>query len=243
MIYHSGYFLALEGGEATGKSTQLKLLTQRLRDEGYIVTNTHEPGGTPLGTDLRRVFLQHQGQIHPIAEIAILLASKLELLERVIKPALDEGQIVISDRYTMSLMVYQGILKKQPLATINDMLTAMCSHLAPHRTVWLHCDPVLSSARLVQRQQAGVELNSLDTLEVAPLRRLHDAYAAVYRDMSAQTAERTRVTLLSSLATDEMDSTTTCELLYQLIQRDLQTRNVSHIIRRPSDQGHHRALA
>lgn len=233
MLYHSGYFLALEGGEATGKSTQLKLISERLRSEGHTVTIVREPGGTELGNELREVFLRHQGKINLTAEIAILLASKLELIDKVIKPALNAGHVVISDRYTMSLMVYQGILKNFPLDRLNVMLVATGAQLSPHRTVWLNCDPTLSSARLAQRLEDGVALNSLDTLEIEPLRRLHEAYASVYRDLSAETNRNGRSMMLTKLATDEMDAATTCEMIYQMVRKDLQNSNVLHVVRQP----------
>jgi dTMP kinase len=103
-----GLFLSLDGIDGTGKSTQCRLLADWLRDQGRQVVTCTDPGGTPLGQELRTVLLS--GRYHPVVECTALLfmASRAQLVAEVIRPALGAGQIVVSDRFLLANVVYQG---------------------------------------------------------------------------------------------------------------------------------------
>lgn len=102
-----GPFIALEGIDGTGKSTQCRLLTEWLRARGFTVTHCADPGGTPLGDQLRAVLLDHRQQMSMRAEVLLFMASRAELVERVVRPALSSGAVV-TDRFLLSNVVYQG---------------------------------------------------------------------------------------------------------------------------------------
>lgn len=106
-----GRLIVLEGGEASGKSTQARLLAQRWRARGSPVELTFEPGATALGKDLRRLLLDTAEPIDPLAETMLLAADRAEHVARVLRPALDAGVDVVCDRYVPSSLVYQGLVR------------------------------------------------------------------------------------------------------------------------------------
>jgi len=101
-------FISLDGLDGTGKSTQCRLLTEWLRASGYAVTTCIDPGGTPLGTQVRSLVLHHHSEMDRMCEALLFMASRAQLLAEVIRPALAAGQIVISDRFLLANIVYQG---------------------------------------------------------------------------------------------------------------------------------------
>src|ERR1700722_2604090 len=101
-------FIALEGIDGTGKSTQCRLLALWLRGRGFTVTECAEPGGTPLGDELRTMILGGRWEMGRAAEVFLFMASRAELVERVIRPALAAGSAVVTDRFLLSNVVYQG---------------------------------------------------------------------------------------------------------------------------------------
>ena len=103
-----GKFITFEGIDGCGKSTQLRLLSGELRGRGVNVITTCEPGGTPLGRRLREAFLETEETVAPIAELLLFAADRAQHVEFLIKPALAEGKIVISDRYADATVAYQG---------------------------------------------------------------------------------------------------------------------------------------
>jgi len=109
-----GLFIAFEGGEGAGKTTQAQLVTQRLKRLGHEVVHTREPGGTSLGERLRDIIF-HPG-LEPETELLLILAARAQLVAEVIRPALERGDIVVCDRYSDSTMAYQGYGRRLDLA-------------------------------------------------------------------------------------------------------------------------------
>src|SRR6476660_6169263 len=101
-------FLSLDGIDGTGKSTQCRLLAEWLRSRDWAVVQCTDPGGTPLGDKLREILLNQRHDISGMAEALLFMASRAELLARIIRPALDSGSLVLSDRYQLANVVYQG---------------------------------------------------------------------------------------------------------------------------------------
>jgi dTMP kinase len=101
-------FIALEGIDGTGKSTQCRLLAQWLRGRGYAVTQCADPGGTPVGDKLRAILLDERQAMSMRSEVLLFMASRAELVERVIEPALASGVAVVTDRFLLSNVAYQG---------------------------------------------------------------------------------------------------------------------------------------
>ena len=145
-------FITFEGGEATGKSTQVRVLSAHLRDAGHNVATVAEPGGTALGTSLRRLTKYGKMPIGPRAEALLFVAARAQLVEEVIAPTLAAGDVVVSDRFGDSTLAYQGYgrgLDVEELRSLNDAATG---GLTPDLTVLL--DQPLEIA-LMRRQPRG----------------------------------------------------------------------------------------
>src|SRR5487761_2383137 len=104
----TGRFITLEGGDGSGKSTQLELLVQWLEASGHTVVVSREPGGTELGLELRDIVLHRRGEIAPRAEALIYAADRAHNIATKVRPALERGDIVVQDRYLDSSVAYQG---------------------------------------------------------------------------------------------------------------------------------------
>jgi dTMP kinase len=155
-----GIFIAFEGGEGTGKSTQSKLLAQWLEQEGESVVLTREPGGTDLGKDLRKILLGHEtGAISPRAETLLYAADRAHHVYSVIRPALDRGDVVITDRYFDSSAAYQGagrILNPAEVARISRWAT---ESLYPTLTILIDLPAEIGLGRLQSRDRLEAESN------------------------------------------------------------------------------------
>src|ERR1044072_9966154 len=97
-----GFFITLEGIDGCGKSTQLEMLAEALRARGFAVVTTHQPGGTAIGQDIRALMIKEHNRLAPLAELLLLMADRAQHVAQFIKPNLEAGRIVISDRYTDS---------------------------------------------------------------------------------------------------------------------------------------------
>jgi dTMP kinase len=155
-----GIFIAFEGGEGTGKSTQSKLLAQWLEKEGERVLLSREPGGTELGKDLRKILLGHEtGDISPRAEALLYAADRAHHVYSVIRPALDRGEVVISDRYFDSSAAYQGagrVLNPTEVARISRWAT---ESLYPTLTILIDLPAEIGLGRLQSRDRLEAESN------------------------------------------------------------------------------------
>jgi dTMP kinase len=155
-----GIFIAFEGGEGTGKSTQSKLLAQWLEKEGESVVLTREPGGTDLGKDLRKILLGHEtGAISPRAEALLYAADRAHHVYSVIRPALEHGDVVITDRYFDSSAAYQGagrVLNPAEVARISRWAT---ESLYPTLTILIDVPAEIGLGRLQSRDRLEAESN------------------------------------------------------------------------------------
>ena len=123
-------FIVFEGGEGSGKSTQARALYSRLRKVGYNVVYTHEPGGTMLGEKLRR-WVKWGRDVTIPAELLLFLASRSQLVTKVIRPALEKGSIVVCDRFTASTIAYQGYGRGMDLGLLESLNNFVTDGLAP----------------------------------------------------------------------------------------------------------------
>ena len=170
-------FITLEGPEGAGKTTQLRALAGFLRDCGYDVVTTREPGGTPIGDQIRHVLHDTANTaMSPTAEMLLYAASRAQLVAEVIRPALVAGRVVLCDRYADSTLAYQGFgrgLDSDMLATLTAIATGS---LRPDLTLLLDLDVVRGLAR---RRDEGEEMNRLDLETLEFHRRVRDGYLAL----------------------------------------------------------------
>ena len=162
-MHHGGLFVAFEGGEGSGKSTQIELLAQALRTDGRPVTVTHEPGATAVGTQIRRLLLYDEDPIAPRAEALLFAADRAQHVDTVIRPALEAGQVVLTDRYVDSSLAYQGAGRKLTVDEVQRVSRWATDGLQPDLTVLLDLPATEGLARAGVRSGADkLEAESLD---------------------------------------------------------------------------------
>jgi dTMP kinase len=147
-----GFFLSLDGPDGAGKSTQCRLLAAWLRQRGYVVTTCVDPGGTPLGAALRDILLHHRQDMALWCEAMLFMASRAQLLAEVIEPALQAGEVVLSDRYLLSTVVYQGHAGGLDPRQLWDVGRVAAGGLEPDLTLVLDLPLDVSLARIGSRQ-------------------------------------------------------------------------------------------
>lgn len=148
----AGLFITFEGGEGAGKTTQINRLAQSLTNQGLKVITTREPGGTPEAEKIRDLLVQREGgKWTPISEALLLFAARSLHVQRVIKPALDDGHIVICDRFTDSTRAYQGYGHGLDMKIIEDLSETVLKGLEPDLTFILDIDPKAGLSRSERR--------------------------------------------------------------------------------------------
>ena len=147
-----GLFITFEGGEGSGKTTQLKALLAHLRSTGRDAIETRDPGGTPIGKQVRDLLLDRENtRMAPVAELFLYEASRAQLIFEVIRPALVQGRIVLCDRFTDSTVAYQGHGRGLDLDLIVRLNNVATEGLQPDLTFLLDLDPAVGLARAMQR--------------------------------------------------------------------------------------------
>lgn len=145
---YPGLFLTIEGGEGSGKSTLAKGLVKRLQEEGKEVVATREPGGTFLAEHIRQILLHEQEAPTPRAELLLFLAARLEHIEKVIMPHLNQGKVVVCERFHDSSIAYQGYGRNLGAKWVLELCMLACRGFKPDLTFLLDLDPKISFSRL-----------------------------------------------------------------------------------------------
>lgn len=176
----AGLFITLEGPEGSGKSTHAKRLAEQLTSRGFDVVHTHEPGGTAIGEKVREVLLSLSSDgMSARTELFLFLASRAEHVEKVIKPALAEGKIVICDRFSDATMAYQGHGRLLDEGTISEMNEFATGGLKPDLTIVLDIQaPVGLRKALAARDGKG---DRMEKAEVGFHQRVRAGYIALAR--------------------------------------------------------------
>jgi dTMP kinase len=183
----SGCFVTFEGGEGSGKTTQLERLAQRLRARGLEPLVTREPGGTPLGEGIRTLLLDPLRRPAPMTEALLMEAARAELVAGVIRPALAVGRVVLCDRYDDSTLAYQGGGRGLDADLLRALSRAATGGLRPDLTLLFDLDP---AAGLARRARAEGSVNRLDREPEA----FHSRVRARYLELAA--AEPARFVVL-----------------------------------------------
>lgn len=182
-----GLFISFEGMDGSGKSTQLHLLAARLRDSGYNVVETAEPGGTPIGRQIRQVLLDHHNEeLFPTAELLLYFACRAQNVDQWIRPALEAGSVVLSDRFTDSTRAYQGAARRLGGPLVDSLHAIACRGVQPDITLLVDIDLDTSVERSRSRER------DTDRME----RQNPEFYETVrnaYAEIAANDPERVRV--------------------------------------------------
>lgn len=171
-----GVLVVFEGTEGVGKSTQLRRLAKRLSQQGVVVQSVREPGGTPLGDEIRRLVLDTPGAMEPRAEALLFMASRAQLVSTVIRPALARGELVLADRFFLSTYAYQiggrGLVESE-IRSANAVATG---GLIPSLTVLLSLPIVESLQRMHARPGQGPD--RIESADANFHRRVAESFAA-----------------------------------------------------------------
>ncbi|KAA1420318.1 dTMP kinase [Nocardioides humilatus] len=171
----TGVFVCFEGGEGSGKSTQSRLLSDALTADGYGVRLTFEPGDTVVGQEMRRIVLSPEtGELDDRTEALLYAADKAEHVATVVLPALERGEVVITDRYVDSTLAYQGAGRALDPAELESVARWATGDLRPHLTVVLDLEPEAGLGRFDERDR--IEGESLE---------FHQRVRAAFLDLAA----------------------------------------------------------
>jgi dTMP kinase len=150
----TGVFVCFEGGDGTGKSTQARALADALAGRGFRTVSTFEPGDTTVGKEMRRIVLDPAtGELSHRTEVLLYAADKAEHVDTVVMPALERGEVVITDRYVDSTLAYQGAGRSLDVAEVERVARWATRDLRPHLTVVLDLDPEHGLGRFHERDR------------------------------------------------------------------------------------------
>lgn len=176
-------FISFEGPEGAGKTTQVQSLAAWLREQGYDVFVTREPGGTPIGEQIRNVLVSMKNRaMHPRTEILLFQASRAQLVAEELRPRLEQGQIVLCDRYADATLAYQGYGHGVDLDTLRSLIRFATDGLTPHLTFLLDLDV----REGLQRKNRMAEWNRLDAYGES----FHERVRAGYQALAAAEPQR-----------------------------------------------------
>jgi dTMP kinase len=179
----SGLFISFEGIDGVGKSTQADLLEAWLTEQNKEVIRTLEPGGTDVGIEIRKILLHHKGDLAPRAEAALFAADRAHHVASKIRPALEQGKIVITDRYFDSSVAYQGAGRDLSRTEVRDLSLWAVGGLLPNLTVLLDLPADLARAR---RNSSGTEPDRLEKEKT----EFFETVRSAYLDLAKEEPER-----------------------------------------------------
>lgn len=179
----TGLFITFEGGDGSGKTTQINLLATWLESQGKTVVLTREPGGTDLGTELRNIVLHRKGFIAPRAEALLYAADRSHHIHSLVRPALERGDVVVQDRYLDSSVAYQGAGRVLDPEEVRELSLWATERLMPHLTVLLDVPASVAKARQAQTER------EYDRLE-AEAEDFHTRVRESYLSLAAEEPER-----------------------------------------------------
>jgi len=174
-----GKLITLEGIDGSGKSTQMRMLAGELRLRGVDILTTREPGGTPLGRRLRESFLETEEEVDPLAELLLFAADRAQHVNLLIRPAIAEGKIVISDRFADATFAYQGAGRGFPEETVSEVINLATGGLKPDLTLFfdLSVERALTRAHETESEHRTRNRMDLETSEFYT--RVRQAYLGI----------------------------------------------------------------
>ena len=192
-----GLFISFEGPEASGKSTQIKLLQKFFKNKNIPFIVTREPGGTPISEKLRKIILDKKRLISTTEEILLLMSSRLNHINRVIKPALKNGKIVITDRFADSTFVYQGFVNNYGLKKTMNLHKELLNNFLPSKT-FLFLLPVSEINKRLKKRKITNKYDKIDTA-------FHSKVISGYKKLSKN--NKRFVTINAKLNVDKIQET------------------------------------
>lgn len=182
-----GVLITVEGVEGSGKTTHCQFLARWLRERGHRVRETNEPDGTPLGVAIRAIFEQDGPALTPLTEAFLFVAARQQHVAQVIRPALDAGEVVLSDRYADATLAYQGYGRGLDLQTIRELNALATGGVLPDLTLLLDLDPALGLERL-----GGRPRDAFEKMDLVFHQRVRQGYLELARE------EKNRIALFDA---------------------------------------------
>jgi len=216
----TGFFITFEGNEGSGKSTQIKRLAERLEREGHNVIALREPGGTPIGEEIRHT-LKHSHQNHamtPEAELLLMNASRAQLVREVIRPALLDGKVVLCDRFYDSTTAYQGYGRQMDLNKVAAVIEFAVGQTRPDLTLLMLVPHELSERRRKGRQTQEPQLR--DRFEEAD-RQFFERVQTGYEEIARQEPNRVKV-VPAELSAEQVE-----QAIWEYVSSLMATRSVT----------------
>lgn len=171
-------FITFEGGEGAGKTTLIEGIEKALIAAGRSVLKTREPGGTPLGEELRNVVLHTEHKLSPYAELAIYLASRAQHISQKIVPALERGEVVLCDRFNDSSIAYQGAARGLGMEKVAEFCNFISQGLQPNLTFYLDISPTIG---LERARSTRVGLDRIESETILFHEKIREAYHLIHR--------------------------------------------------------------
>ena len=175
----AGTFITFEGIDGSGKSTQLRLVSNFLREHGCETVLTREPGGTTIGSRLRAALLDANEEVDPLTELLVFAADRAQHVRRVLRPALAAGQVVISDRYADATVAYQGAGRGFDSSLISQIVELATEGLVPDLTLLFDISVRESTSRTMRRSNARNKRDRLDIEHADFHERVREAYLQI----------------------------------------------------------------
>lgn len=220
-LSYPGFFLSFEGMDGAGKGTQIDLLLETLASQGISAVVNREPGGTLIGRQIRSILLDAaNSHLLPTAELLLYFASRAQAVEEVILPALRAGELVITDRFTDSTLVYQGLARGLGTDVVYRLDGISCLGLSPDLTILLDIDPSTSLARTTARNAATA---STETRMDEESREFHARVREGYLQLASANPERV-VVVDGSRSPEQAAATIREEVLPRLEARWMKLR-------------------
>ncbi|NLP46339.1 MAG: dTMP kinase [Epulopiscium sp.] len=200
----TGWFITMEGPDGSGKTTQIQLLEQVLKSQGYKVWVTREPGGTLIGEQIRKIILDVDNEeMDPMTEAILYAAARAQHVKQLIEPALDQGMIVLCDRFLDSSVAYQGVARGLGMDTIEGINQYATGGLVPDITFFIDIDPVIG----LKRKKNQTELDRLEQETLDFHQKVYKGYLAlcnrysdrIYRVFGQDTVENIHQQIWSKL--------------------------------------------
>ena len=209
----TGTFITFEGIDGSGKSTQLRLLASLLRVQGHEVVTTREPGGTPLGVRLRAALLDSQEHVDPLTELLVFAADRAQHVRILLRPALESGHIVLSDRYADATAAYQGAGRGFPPQLVSEIIELATGGLKPNLTLLFDLSVAECVARTRRRRNGSRKSDRLDTEDAEFHTRVRNAY------LQMAAAEPERICLIDTAGSIDEAHARVKEIVVPFLER------------------------
>lgn len=194
MVKKSALFITFEGGEGAGKTTLINQIEKALVQRGFQVVKTREPGGSKLGNYIRQWLLNRDEDIvvGNQAELLLFLAARVQHIEELIKPALDQGKVVLCDRFNDSTVVYQGVARGLGFDKVKGLCELVTSDVEPDMTFFLDVDPETGLTRTKKAHKENAKAGEVDRIEAEAL-EFHKRVQQGFQKLAKSEPKRIRV--------------------------------------------------